>query len=125
MGSLGRHVTRRRKWKREIDSMTRRNVIFSLVSSGIACFLLTGVGQTRVGRGLVSTTGSDTNTQAITLAHPDSGAWRTGRPAKLGRLQHWINDHPVRTRIAKAAATLAVLLAFQLLVQTSQPFPNS
>jgi len=104
--------------------MTRRNVLFNLLSSGIACLLLGGLGQTTVPRGFVLTTGSDTNTQAVALVQPGSDRSRapaTDSRVRLRPLQHWIDAHPVRSRIVKTAATLAVFLAFQLLVQPSQP----
>jgi hypothetical protein len=102
--------------------MTTRKVLFSLVGSGIACLLLAGVGQAMVARAFVSTTGSGTSPQAVPLVGPgseSSRAWRTDRHAMLGRLQHWIDDHPVRSGIIKIAVTLAVLLAIQLLAKPS------
>jgi hypothetical protein len=102
--------------------MTTRKVLFSLIGSGIACLLLAGVGRATVAQAFVSTPASGTNSQAVPLVGPGSDAgraWRTERHARLGRLQHWIDDHPVRSRILKIAATLAVLVAIQLLVQPS------
>jgi len=103
--------------------MTTRNVLFGLVGSGIACILLAGVGQATVARAFVSTTVGHTNPQAIPVSQPrpdDSRFWRTNSRARLGQLPKWINDHPVRSRIVKTAAMLAVLLAIQLLVRPSQ-----
>jgi len=124
-GHLDRRVTRQRKQKKEIDTMTTRNVLFSLVSSGIACLLLAGVSQATVTRAFVSTTGGDANPQAVPIAQSGSGSWRPARRARLERLQHWINDHPVKTRIIETAATLAVLLGVQLLVRPSHPGLNA
>jgi len=104
--------------------MTTRNVLFSLVGSGIACIMLAGVGQAAVARAFVSTTVGHTNAQAIPLSQQrpdDSRFWRTNCRARLGQLPKWTNDHPVRSRIVKTAAMLAVLLAIQLLVRPSQP----
>jgi len=101
--------------------MTTRNVLFSLLGSGIACLLLTGVSRATVAPALVSTTASDRNppSSAARSTRHDAQAWRSDRHAILQRLQHWIDDHPVRSGIIKIAATLAVLLSIQLLAPPS------
>ena len=101
--------------------MTTRNVLFSLLGSGIACLLLAGMGRATVAAAFVSTTGSDANPQAVQLVQPgpDARASRSDRHARLQRLHRWIDDHPVRSGIIKIAATLAVLLSIQLLAPPS------
>src|SRR5215467_5163009 len=101
--------------------MTTRNVLFSLLGGGIACLLLAGVGWATVAPAFVSTTGSDTNPPSPTAPSTshDAQASRSDRHVRLQRLQHWIDDHPVRSGIIKIAATLAVLLSIQLLAPPS------
>jgi hypothetical protein len=83
-------------WTMEGEEMMRRNVLYSLVGSGIVCLALTGVSQATVPRAFVSISGSDTNpcsavqpcrsfNQALTVVEAggeivvqDSGGYSTG-----------------------------------------------
>jgi len=91
-------------------------------AGGIVCIWLPTIGQASVRRPLAAITGGYANAKALQLLQPgpeDTRVWRTDRHARLGGLQNWIDNHPVKGMIVKAAVTLAVLVAVQLLVQPS------
>ena len=91
-------------------------------AGGIVRIWLSMVGQATVPRSLAATTGGFPNAKTVQLLQPgpdDTRVWRTDRHARLGGLQNWIDNHPVKGMIVKAAVTLAVLVAVQLLVQPS------
>jgi hypothetical protein len=91
-------------------------------AGGIVCVWPPMVGQATVPQPLVATTGGHANAKTVQLLQPgpdDTRVRRTDRHARLGGLQNWIDNHPVKGMIVKAAVTLGVLVAVQLLVQPS------